>query len=62
MSLVVTCPSPKQPIPGFENEALGAVFAEFLELIFLEHAEGFAGVVGAHQISGVEDVTQLITG
>ena len=41
---------------------MGAVFAEFLELIFLEHAEGFAGVVGAHQIGGVEDVAQLITG
>ena len=41
---------------------MGAVFAEFLELIFLEHTEGFAGVVGPHQISGVEDVAQLITG
>ena len=59
---VASLRSPKQAIPGFENEALGAAFAEFLELIFLEQAQGFTGVVGAHQIGGVKDVAHLITG
>jgi hypothetical protein len=34
-------------IPGFKNEAAGAVFAEILLLLLFEDAEGFAGEVWA---------------
>jgi len=41
---------------------LRAVFAELLQLLVLEHAEGFAGVVLAHDVGGVEDVAQFFLG
>jgi hypothetical protein len=53
-------PTPKQPIPRLEHQPLGAVLAELADLVVLEHAEGFAGVIGAHYIGWIEDVAQLI--
>ena len=50
----------KQPIPRLQHKALGAVFAELALFVGLEHAEGFAGVIGAHQVDGVEDVAQFV--
>jgi hypothetical protein len=53
---------PKQPIPGLQYQALGAVLAKLAYLIVLEHAEGFAGVIGTHQVGWVEDVAQFVSG
>jgi hypothetical protein len=36
------------------------VLTELADLVILEKVEGFAGVIGPHQISGIEDVAQLI--
>jgi hypothetical protein len=55
-------PTSKQPIPSLQDQPLRAVLAELADLAGLEHAEGFAGVIGAHQIGGIEDVAQLIAG
>jgi len=52
--------APKQAIPRFKDQPLGAVLAELAYLVVFEHAEGFAGVIGAHHIGGVENVAQLI--
>jgi hypothetical protein len=52
---------PEQPIPGLQHQPLRAVLAELAEFIVLEHAEGFAGVVGAHQVGWVEDVAQFVS-
>ncbi len=60
-SLSPSHPPPKQPIPRLQHQALGAVFAELVEFGALEHAEGFAGVIGAHQVGGVEDIAQFVT-
>ena len=46
-------------IPGFEDEALGAVFAVGGEFGVAEDAEGFAGVIVAHDGFGVEDVFEV---
>ncbi len=43
-------PTPKQPIPRLQHQALGAVLAELAEFVALEHAEGFAGVIGAVEV------------
>ena len=51
---------PKQPIPRLQHQPLGAVLTELAEFVGLEHAEGFAGVIGAHHIGGIKDVAQLI--
>lgn len=53
-------PTPKQPIPRLQHQPLCAVLAELADLVILEYAEGFAGVIGAHHISGIEDVAQLV--
>ena len=37
-----------------------AVLAELADFVVLEHAEAFAGVIGAHHVGGIEDVAQLI--
>ena len=49
-------------VPGGEDEALGAVLAEFLEFIVLEDAEGLRGIVGAEQVGGIEDVAEVVAG
>src|SRR5216684_474508 len=41
-------------IPRLQHEAAGAVFAELFLLLFLEHAEGFAGKIGAVNLRRVE--------
>ncbi len=51
----------KQPIPRLQHQALGAVLAELAEFVVYEHAEGFAAVIGAHQVGGIEDVAQYIS-
>ena len=56
-SLIVTS---KQPITSLKHQPLRTVLAELADLVVLEHAEGFAGVIGTHHISWVEDVAQLI--
>ncbi|WP_287462285.1 hypothetical protein [Accumulibacter sp.] len=37
-------------------------FAELARFVVLEDAEGFGGVVGAHDVGGVENVAQFVTG
>ena len=54
--------TPKQPIPGLQHQPLAADLAELAEFVGLEHAEGFAGVIGAHHIGGIEDIAQSIAG
>lgn len=49
-------------VPGFEDEAAGAVFAVLADFLFLQDAEGFGGVIGALHVGGVEDVAQLVAG
>jgi hypothetical protein len=39
---------------------LRAVLPELTDLVVLEHPEGFAGVIGAQQVGGIQDVAQLI--
>jgi len=53
---------PKQPIPSLQHQSLRAVLAKQADLIVLEHSEGFAGVVGAHQVGWVEDIAQFVYG
>lgn len=50
--------SPKQPIPGLQHQPLCSVLAELADLIFLEHEEGFAGVIVGHQIRRLEEGAQ----
>ena len=52
----------KHLIPGFEDEALGAVFAVFCGFVVFEDAEGFAGEVASVDIGGVEDVAEFVAG
>ncbi len=49
-------------IPRLQRELSGAVFAEAGDLVLLEHAEGFGGVVRALHVGGVKDVAQLVAG
>ena len=49
-------------VPGCEDEALGAVLTELGDLVLLEDAEGLGGIVGAEQISGIEDVAEVVAG
>ncbi len=51
---------PKQPIPRLQHQPQGAVLTELAEFVGIEHAEGFAGIIGAHHIGWIEDVAQLI--
>ena len=69
--LTIDCPSTYrittlQPLPGFEDEAAGAVFAVLAEFFVFEDAEGFAGEVaggGAGGIAGrVERVGDFFAG
>ena len=46
-------------VPGFEGEALSAVFAVGGNFGVAEDAEGFAGVIVAHDGFGVEDVFEV---
>ena len=46
-------------VPGFEGEALGAVFAVGGEFGVAEDAEGFAGVIVAHDGFGVKDIFEV---
>ena len=39
---------------------MGAVLAELAEFVCFEHAERFAGVIGAHQVGWVEDGAQFV--
>ena len=55
-------PTRLHPVPGGEGEAAGAVLAVLPDFLFLEHAEGFRGVVRALHVGWVEDVAQLVTG
>ena len=48
--------------PGGEDEALRAVLAELGDLILLEDSEGLGRVVGAEQVSGIEDVAEVVAG
>jgi hypothetical protein len=48
-------------VPGFEDEAAGAVFAVFGEFVFLEAREGDCGVVGSVRGGGVEDVFEFLS-
>ncbi len=41
---------------------MGAVFAVLAGFVVLEDAEGFGGVVGAHDVGGVEDVAEFVAG
>jgi hypothetical protein len=52
--------STKQPIPGPQHQPLRAVLPELTDLVVLEHAEGFTGVIGTQQVGGIQDVAQLI--
>ena len=45
-----------------EDEGLGAEVAVEAEVVVFEAAEGFAGVVGAVGVGGVEDVAQFVAG
>jgi hypothetical protein len=47
-------------MPRLQHQPLGAVLAELAEFVGLEHAEGFAGVIGARYIGRIEDGAQLI--
>jgi hypothetical protein len=49
-----------KPVPGFKDEAPGAVLTIGLDLVFLQYAEGLARVIRAHDLLRVEDVAQLI--
>ena len=49
-------------IPGFEDEALGAVFAVFFGFVVFEDAEGFAGEVTSVDVGGIEDVAEFVAG
>ena len=49
-------------IPRRQHQPLRAVFAKLAQLLVLEHAEGFAGVVIAQHGGGVEDVAQFVAG
>ena len=51
-----------QSIPGLQNQAAGAVFAELLFFLAFEDAEGSAGEIGAINILGIEDITKFVTG
>ena len=59
-SLPPSLSPPKQPIPGRQHQPLGAVLAELALFVVLEHAERFAGVIGAHQVGWIEDVAQFV--
>ena len=48
-------------VPGFQNQAGGAVFAVMLLLLF-EDSEGFAGAIWAIPVLQVEDMAKFITG
>ena len=52
---------PKQVFPGLHHQPLRAVLAELADFIVLEHAEGFAGVVGAHKAGWVKDIAQFVS-
>ncbi|WP_197064825.1 hypothetical protein [Leptolyngbya sp. KIOST-1] len=41
---------------------MGAVFAELFDVVVFEAAEGFAGEIGAVDVSGVEDVAEFVAG
>jgi hypothetical protein len=43
-----------KPVPGFEHEPPGAVFAIGPDLVFLQHAEGLARVVRPHHVLRIE--------
>src|SRR5579883_2541774 len=51
--------TPLNALPGFQHEAAGAVFAVTGDLVLLQHAEGFAGKVGAIDAGWVEDVAEV---
>ena len=48
-----------EAVPGVEDEAFGAVFAELAEFVVFEDAEGFVDAAGATDVFGVEDVAQF---
>jgi hypothetical protein len=54
-------PAPKQPILRLQRQPLHAVLTELGKLVGLEHAEGFAGIVGAHQVGWVKDGAQFVS-
>ncbi len=51
--------TPLNALPGFQHEAAGAVFAVTGDLVLLQHAEGFAGKVGAIDAGWIEDVAEV---
>ena len=55
-------PTSKQPIPRLQHQPLRAVLPELTDLVVLEHPKGFAGVIGAHQVGGIQDVAQFFAG
>ena len=49
-------------VPRLQHQPPRAVFAEFGEFLFLEHAEGLAGEIRTIHIRRIEDVAQLVAG
>ena len=48
-----------EAVPGVEDEAFGAVFAELAEFVVFEDAEGLVDAAGAADVFGVEDVAHV---
>ena len=48
------------PVPGFQDQAAGAVFAQGAHFVVLEPSEGLGRVIGALYVSGVENVAQFV--
>jgi hypothetical protein len=51
-----------ETIPGLKNQSAGSIFPEFSFLFFFQDAEGFAGEIGAINVFGVKNVTELLSG
>ena len=46
-------------MPGFEDEALGAVFSVLAQFVVFEHTEGFVDAAFATDVFWVEDVAEV---
>ena len=46
-------------VPGFEDEALGAVFSVLAQFVVFEYTEGFVDAAFATDVFGVEDVAEI---
>src|SRR5690606_7029779 len=49
-------------VPRLKHKAGGAIFAELLDLVVLQHAERLAWVVLSVNVGRIKDVAQLVAG